>query len=144
MDSHVVAPTERLFELWTDIARWPEWVERVEKIVELTGPGDVAGTKYHKIMRMPGGREDQWGEVAEVDRPRLLKIVEHGSLGDRFTGVVRLTPAGTGTDVTVEADYELPWGVLGRIVDILFFRRALMSGQRQSLKRGVALLEAKG
>ena len=54
----------------------------------------------------------------------------------------RLTPVGEGTDVTVEADYELPAGFLGHIADRLFIEKAMERQMRHGFENFKALAEA--
>ncbi len=139
-EAHLDAWIERIFALWSDIHRWPEWLGTVDEILEVSGPCDVAGTRYHKMVRMLGRRMETWGEVVEVDRPRLYKVTERGAGFDTLTVVFRATPAAGGIDVTIETDYTLRGGIAGRIVDALLFRRMFERAIRQSEAKFSALL----
>jgi hypothetical protein len=86
---------------------------------------------------------ERGGEIVEVDRPRLLRQVEH-AVGGQETLVARLAPAGSGTDLEVEIDVELPGGVFGRIADALFVRPQVDRVARRSMTKLIALAEAKG
>lgn len=40
------APRERVFELWTNLARLTEWIQGLNKVTDVTGPSDQVGTSY--------------------------------------------------------------------------------------------------
>jgi uncharacterized membrane protein len=55
----------------------------------------------------------------------------------------RMTPAGEGTDVEMEVDYEVPAGFLGHIADRLFLEKAMERQMRHTAENFKALAEAK-
>jgi uncharacterized protein YndB with AHSA1/START domain len=61
----IAAPPERVFALWMDLDRMTEWVGGVTRVTDVSGPIDVAGTRYtvhFGPMKSPT-------EILEVDRP---------------------------------------------------------------------------
>lgn len=61
----IAAPPERVFGMWTDLERMTEWVGGVTRVTDVTGPVDVAGTRYtvrFGPMRSPT-------EILEVEPP---------------------------------------------------------------------------
>jgi len=140
MTEHVEAPIEDVFELFIDVKRWPEFMPSGE-IKEVTGPLDKVGTRVHSVMQFLGRKMDSWDEIVEVERPRLLKMVSRE--GMESTATYRLTPAGEGTDVVVETDYELPAGFLGHIADRVFIEKWMERQMRHASENFKALAEAK-
>lgn len=138
---HFDAPIDRVFELGSDFKRYPEWNVNYTQIKEVTGPPDKVGTKIVGVMKVLGRQMEGSGEIVEVDRPRLLKISGTGPEGGTVVTTYRLTPAGTGTDLEAEFDYELPAGILGQIADKLFMERAVERDLRHSMENFKALLE---
>src|SRR5947208_2623022 len=62
----IAAPVEQVFDLWTNVERWHEWIEGLGKVTDVTGPPDQAGTRYTTwfgSMRSPS-------EILEAERPR--------------------------------------------------------------------------
>lgn len=143
MTTHFDAPIERVFELATDYGRYPEWNVSYAEIKQVTGPVDKVGTKIHSVMKILGRKMEGWGEVVEVDRPRYLKIAGTGLEGGKLTYSQRLMPAGSGTDLEFESDYELPAGILGHIADRLFIEKAVERDLRHTMENFKALVEAK-
>ena len=136
---HIEAPNEQVFDLFIDVKRWPEFMPSGE-IKEVTGPLDQVGTRVHSSMQFLGRKMESWDEVVEVDRPRLLKLASDEPM--KSVATYRLTPVGEGTDVTVEADYELPAGFLGHIADRLFIEKAMERQMRHGFENFKALAEA--
>jgi uncharacterized membrane protein len=142
MNAHFEAPIEQVFDLMADAKRWPEWMPNMLEVMEVTGPLDQPGTRIHEAMRFLGRRIESWDEIVEAERPRLWKYAS-GTEGMKSVGTFRLTPAGQGTDVAIEGDYDLPAGFLGEIADRLFVEKAMERQMRHSLENFKALVEAK-
>lgn len=140
---HFDAPIERVFELGTDFKRYPEWNGSYSEIKEVIGPPDKVGTRILGVTKVLGRHMEGWGEIVEVDPPRLLKIAGKGLEGGTVTTTYRSSPAGTGTDFEFEGEYELPAGFLGQIADKLFVERAVERDLRHSIENFKAIVEAK-
>jgi uncharacterized membrane protein len=143
MTSHFDAPIERVWELGTDFMRYPEWNVSYPEVKEVTGPVDEVGTRILSVTKVLGRRMEGWGEIVEVDKPRLLKTIGSSNEGGKLTILYRLTPAGEGTDFEVESEYDLPAGFLGHIADKLFVEKAVERDLRHSIENFKALVEAK-
>jgi uncharacterized membrane protein len=143
MTAQFDAPIERVFQLGTDFKRYPEWNVSYTEVKEVTGPPDQVGTKVYAVMQILGRKMEGWGEIVEIDPPRLLKIAGSSTQGGTVTTTYRFTPVGSGTDVVLEADYELPAGILGQIADKLFLEKAIERNVRHSLENFKALVETK-
>lgn len=91
----IAAPPERVFALWMDLDRMTEWVGGVTRVTDVTGPTDVAGTRYtvwFGPMRSPT-------EILEVDRPHHVRT-RFGNLILKGESDVRLDPMPDGTRLT--------------------------------------------
>jgi uncharacterized membrane protein len=141
MTEHFEAPIERVFELYIDVKRWPEWMPGLVEVKEVTGPLDKVGTRIHEVSRFLGRTMEGWDEIAEAERPRLVKMTSQGE-GAKSSMTLRLTPAGQGTDVAVEYDFETPAGFFGHIADRLFVDRAMDRQGRHALENFKALVES--
>jgi uncharacterized protein YndB with AHSA1/START domain len=93
--THVAAPIDTVFDLWTDLDRMREWVGGVTKVTDLTGPVDRAGTRYTTWF----GRMRSPTEVVEAERPRVF-ATRFGNALLRGTNRTVLEPDGDGTRLT--------------------------------------------
>ena len=127
-----LTPPEVL-RLWTDVERWPSFVEGFARRLELT-----------EAWPEPGGRV-VW-ESTPDGRGRVTETVTERS-GERFstqvyekalagTQTLRALPASDGSEVELSLEYELArYGPLRGIADALFIRRALRDSLRRTLFR---------
>ena len=143
MTGHHDAPIDRVFELGVDFKRYPEWNVTYVEVKEVTGPPDKVGAKIYSEMRFLGRKMEGWGEIVEFDRPRLLKLSGESTDGGKLTQVLRLTPAGAGTDFEIEVDYELPPGFIGEIANKLFVEKAVERDLSHSIENFKAIVETK-
>jgi uncharacterized protein YndB with AHSA1/START domain len=63
--THIDAPVDVVFDLWTNLDRMVEWVGGVTKVTANTGPTNVVGAHYTIWF----GRMKSRTEVVEADRP---------------------------------------------------------------------------
>jgi hypothetical protein len=120
-------------ELWTEVARWPTFVEGFGHALEVSPEWPAVGARV-VWESTPGGR----GRVTE-------KVVEHGD--DRFatrvfeqalvgTQTLRVAGSEQGAEVELILEYELAkYGPLRVLADALFIRRALRDALRRTLFR---------
>jgi Polyketide cyclase / dehydrase and lipid transport len=119
--------------LWTDVDRWPSFVEGFARRLELKEGWPEPGSRI------------VW-ESTPDGRGRVTEIVLEGA-PDRFstqvfekaltgTQTLRTLPATDGSEVELSLEYELArYGPLRGIADALFIRRALRDSLRRTLYR---------
>lgn len=91
----IAAPPERVFALYMDLDLMTEWVGGVTRVTDVTGPIDVAGTRYtvhFGPMKSPT-------EILEVERPHHVRT-RFGNLILKGESDVRLEPTPEGTHLT--------------------------------------------
>jgi Polyketide cyclase / dehydrase and lipid transport len=133
-----VSEAERL---WYDTARWAEWVEGLERIVDVHGdwPGVGATVAW---ASGPAGR----GHVTET-------VIAHDPLGGQTLEVtddairgrqqIAFSPEPPGVRVELSLAYELRRrSPLTAVIDPLFIRRAMVASLEQTLARFGASLDA--
>jgi uncharacterized protein YndB with AHSA1/START domain len=91
------APPERVFALWTDPERWPEWIGGVTGIADRSGPIDQPGTRYTVMF----GRMRSPTTVTAVERPRHLRT-RFGNALLKGESDVTFEPVEEGTRLTQE------------------------------------------
>ncbi|HET9105174.1 MAG TPA: SRPBCC family protein [Solirubrobacteraceae bacterium] len=127
--------------LWSETARWPRWVDGLERVLEVSGGWPQVGSAVRWVSG-PAGR----GEVTERVTAReplstLVTAVSDASLKGEQT--VSFMPGAGGVHVTLRLDYRLrSRSPLMRVVDLLFIRRAMRSSLELTLARFGADLQA--
>jgi len=123
--------------------RFPEWMHDV-KSVEYTSQVRTPEDKYTV------GASAHWVEVKKEEFDfEITESLENEKLVGRtsphhgaiFTTTFALKPAEAGTQMTYAVDYEMPWGILGKILDKLLMRRALQKGHEGDLAKLKTILE---
>ena len=126
---------ERAFALWTDVSRWPTFIEgfaRADRVDE-SWPGVGAKVVWQSV---PTGR----GTVTEKVRDSVpgeriqTEVLEERLIG---TQTVEFAPADEGgTAVILSLEYKLTQkGVFTRITDLLFIRGAQHNSLARTLRR---------
>jgi uncharacterized membrane protein len=123
------------FDLWTDVRRWPTFVDGFSRIERIDDTWPAGGSKV-VWQSVPTGR----GTVTERVRHSLpgeriqTDVIEERLLG---TQTVEFAPAEEGgTAVILTLEYELvKKGPLAWITDVLFIRRAQNDALARTLRR---------
>jgi len=140
--SHIDAPPEKVFALAIDAKRIPEWNASVVETKDVTGSLDRVGASYTAVLKLGGRRLESRWEVSRVEQPGLFETTGTAPGGGRVTALNRFEPAGTGTDSSLELDYDLPGGFFGGIADKLFVERAIERDAKHSAENFKAICEA--
>jgi Polyketide cyclase / dehydrase and lipid transport len=139
----VPLPVERAAALWTDVDRWATFIEGFGHAIERDPNWPRAGSKV-VWDSMPGGRgrvtERVLSWVAPNEGPGKLstQVFEESLVG---TQTVTFEPGEGGSRVTIELQYELQpttfarQGLIGKVADVLFIRRALSDSLARTLRR---------
>ncbi len=109
----IAAPAKLVWDVFSDVERWPEWTASVTSLKALDGPGLAVGKRF------------------EIKQPRLPKLVwevtdlnegtswtwEQRSPGGRTVAVHEVEPDGDATKVRQRLDQQGPVGSLvGRLM----------------------------
>src|SRR5947209_5210735 len=127
---------------WYDTARWPEFVDELARVLEVSGPWPEAGAMV-VWQSGPAGR----GRVSErvlTHEPLANQTVEIED--DSLTGeqTVWFVPAPEGVEVVLELDYRIKRrNPLTSLIDLVFIRRLMAGSLARTLSRfGVELQSA--
>ncbi len=122
--------------------RIPEWQSNVQDVKGVSGTMDHVGATYTGVGRLLGRQLEGTFEVTRVEKPRFIELKGTIPGGGQATSTIRLDPTSTGTEYTLELNYELPGGILGGVVDRVFAERTLERDLRHGLETFKALCEA--
>ena len=87
---------------------------------EYTSKGPVGvGTTSHHIAKV-GGQEREWDmEITEFVKNKKMSDHTIGASKVKMGGSWTFEPTGKGTKLAFSVDYELPYSVLGKVIDKL-------------------------
>ena len=126
----VQAPAQRVWEVFSDVARWPEWTPTVESVERLDEGRIHVGARTR--IRQPKLPVAIW-EVTELVEGEYFEWVSRGP-GVRTTGGHRVTATPAGTVATSVIDQQGPLGWLfGSLLAKLTNRYLALEGE--SLKK---------
>ena len=127
-----LTPPEVL-RLWSDVERWPSFVEGFARRLEVTDPWPEPGGRV-VWESTPDGRGRVTETVTERAGDRFSTQVYEQALAG--TQTLRALPASDGSEVELSLEYELAkYGPLRGLADMLFIRRALRDALRRTLSR---------
>lgn len=113
---YVDAPPERVWSLMCDSSRLLEWNSELADVRDATPTLDHPGARYAQVWRILGRERLGRMEIVAVDPGRGREVRGTLPVGAAFSGRDLLEPSGGGTKISVQLDYEIPWGVLGRVL----------------------------
>ena len=131
--TEVPLPPDEAYDLWTDVKRWPTFVDGFGHVVEIGDDWPQPGSKV-VWQSGPAGR----GRVTERIRELGDNTAATEVFDSQMSGVqtVRFEPAEDGCDVFLALEYELAsGGPLRKLTDVLFIRRALAMALERTLRR---------
>jgi hypothetical protein len=139
----VPLPVDRAAELWIKVDRWATFVEGFAHAIDVDPNWPATGSKL-VWESIAGGRGRVTERVVSWVAPnqgpgRLTTQVFEESLAG--TQTVTFEPGDGGSRVTIELQYELQpttfarKGVIGKLADVFFIRRALSDSLARTLRR---------
>ena len=115
----IEASPEKIFALMLDAEKMNE-ITKGYLEGEITSKGPVGvGTTIHYVGKSGGQQTEFDMEITEFVKDKRLSNRTIGANKLKMTGTWTLEPTATGTKLTVNSDYELPYSILGKIVDKL-------------------------
>lgn len=130
----LVLTPEAALRLWTDVDRWPSFVEGFARPVDRTPEWPHAGARL-VWESSPAGRGRVTEKVMEAEGPDrfVTQVFE-----ERLHGVqtFRVVESEGGSRAELALEYELTkYGPLSAVADVIFIRRAIRDSLRRTLSR---------
>jgi uncharacterized membrane protein len=129
-------------KLWPMVSGdgWMKCYAPLKKIEYTSKEKNKVGATYHVITELAGLKGNYDCETTEV--------IENEKVGWRTTGgnfteigSIVLVPTRGGTEVTYTTDYELPYSILGKIIDKLRLHKALEKAIETGLNKLKEMME---
>jgi uncharacterized protein YndB with AHSA1/START domain len=141
IQQHLDAPIEHVWDLNASCERLPEWNVNVIEVKDCPDRLDRVGAKVTTISQLMGRKIEGQQETTRAERPHVFALTLSGS-GAKASLVVTLSESGAGgTDMSVEADYELPMGMFAGLAETLL-HGSVERSFRHSMDNFKALAEA--
>jgi hypothetical protein len=124
---------EGALALWTDLERWPTFVEGFARILEVSESWPAEGSRV-VWESGPGGRGRVTEKVIEHSNARFATRVSEEALQGRQS--VSVSEDADGTRVELALQYGLTrYGPLRAVADSIFIRRSLRDALGRTLRR---------
>jgi uncharacterized protein YndB with AHSA1/START domain len=147
----IKAPPERVWKMLA-LDRLLEWCEgynalkSVEYTSEVSAPKDKyrVGASAHGIPKKEGESIKHFFEITESLENKKITLRMYGkTFRGTYTALVTWTlePIEKETEFTHEADYGMPWGILGKILGPLFVYRIIEKEVEKELENLKTILE---
>jgi ribosome-associated toxin RatA of RatAB toxin-antitoxin module len=136
------APADQVFAIIDDALNFPKYVPNVSEVVDLKRSGRAVGDSYRVIYKVLGLTFDEKFTTTSSERPTRITADFVG----RMVGTFRwnLEPLGSQTRLSVDIEYTMPAGMLGKAVDSLLLERVnekSIEGMLENLGRLAAKTE---
>ena len=143
IEVRVDAPVERVWAVARDPERIPDYNPYMD-IRHVCGALDRTGTTFEATVRILGTRSEAVGVVRDAEPGRMLHIAGLNRDGKTTSDwVFRFSPTGDATTATLDAEYEVPMGVLGAAMDRVVFERAFERAMRHMCENFADLAAAR-
>lgn len=114
-------------KVWPMISTWDGWVEWYDpfkKVEHTSKEKNIVGATVHITTELAGIKSAWDAEHTEVIENEKAAW---RTTGGGFTGfgVNAISPTKAGTKVNIMMDYDLPYSVLGKLIDKLRFHKAM-------------------
>ena len=137
----IEAPIGHVWDLAMNIDRIPDYNPYMD-IRKFSGPLDVVGTTFESTVRVLGRTRTSTGKVVEIRPHELIRLVAETPQGDRNEWIYRFQSVGRRTTGSLDVEYELGSGVVGEVVDKVYFERMLGQMIRHMAENFTMLAEA--
>lgn len=134
-------PVSEVWQFGLDSTRIPEWQFDISDVKDVKGSISGVGHAYTLVYRMWGRDFDSPVQVTRFEPPHAIETSGKTPIGGLFRSTTHMQAVGTRTHVEWQMDYQLPLGTIGKILDLLIFRKAFENTVRKYNENFKAVLE---
>jgi uncharacterized membrane protein len=117
-----------------------EWADGLEECKITSKKRKGVGVTFHQVAMVGGTRTESDAEVTEwIENERIDVRSTAGNI--TFFGSNILKPVTGGTELTLVANYEMPYSILGKIIDKLKVSKEVEKGLESGNQNLKNLLE---
>lgn len=138
----ISAPPEKVFILLTDRKEAPKWNKLIKEARVTSKEATGVGSTVHYVGEA-GGARGEW-DIETTEWVKNKKYAWRTTSGDvAMLTTWTLDEVNGGTELTYEIRYELPYSILGKIIDRLKASRDIENGMIAALQNLKQLSEKK-
>ncbi len=104
--------------------RIPEWQFDISAVKDATGPIAALGHAYTLVYRMWGRDFESPVQITRFEPPHTLETSGRTPIGGFFRSTTHMRAVEAGTQIEWQMEYQLPLGLIGKVLDGLIFRKA--------------------
>ena len=133
------APLDKVFSLitWDKV---PEYYDSIKKVEWTSEPKMKVGATVHVLSEIAGAKGEWDAEITEYkDNEKVSWRTTSGNITIIYNATLDLVKAGT--KLTTSFDYELPYSILGKLIDKLRVHKSLEKESEVALEKMKALAE---
>jgi carbon monoxide dehydrogenase subunit G len=137
----IEASPDKVFAFLLDKEKMNEATKGFSQFEYITSGPVGMGTKMHYITGSGGSTMEHDTEVIEFVQNE--KFVSHTIGASKFKGKASFTlePTAKGTKLTYSMDYEMPYSVIGKLIDKVSVHKKMEEGISNALENGKKALE---
>lgn len=135
----IKAPPEKIWPI-IQPDKLPAWHAEIKKVEWTSKDKNKVGSTYHMAAEAAGTKAESDQEITEVtENEKYAFRTTGGSM--TAIGFMTLSPTKAGTKVTAVIDYDLPYSILGKLIDKLRVQKAVDKDYDVALKKLKDLME---
>ena len=130
------APAEKFFDIVDDPENYPKYVPNVSQVVDVRRSDRRMGNSFRVIYKVLGTTFDEKFTTTDYRRPTRISSAFEGGMTGTFRWAFE--PLGAQTKATVDVDYRVAGGAIGKAVDVLVLVRTnekSIEGMLENLRR---------
>jgi carbon monoxide dehydrogenase subunit G len=126
------SPVEKVFELVDNPENIPKYIPNVERVADVKRTDGRIGDTFRVIYKVLGMTFDERFTVTGYEPKR--KLVSNFDGGMKGTFSWTFEPQGSQTECSLDIEYQVGGGVLGKAADALLLERSNEKNMDQSLE----------
>ena len=130
------APIARVFDIVDDPENYPKYVPNVSQVVDVRRSDRRIGDSFRVIYKVMGTTFDEKFTTTDYQCSTRISSAFEGGMTGTFRWAFE--PLGAQTKVTVDVDYRVAGGAIGKAVDSLVLERTnekSIEGMLENLRR---------
>ena len=138
----IEASPEKVFAFMCDMEKMNEVTKGVEE-AEYTSKGPIGvGTTRHVVGKAGRFKAEMDVEITEFEKNKKVTFHTIGASKVKVNVSQSFEPTAKGTKLTITNDYEVPYSILGKLVDKIMVHRNIEKTMERTLRNMKKALEA--